>query len=175
LKIQRIVPWGLWADTGRVGGRPSGSGPAALPARQSRPTPKLPSRRLLSRSGSKVFVFGYPALPHPDGHKAYTGVTPKWCYGATSGKTYASAAYKAEEHVALKCAMTQGADGAPWLIKYSNVKRLGYVNGVTSLFHDQDKNDRYDYSSSPYFDGETATVYTQAANSWSGSLKGAKK
>jgi len=123
------------------------------------------------KTGGKVFVFGYPADAHPDGHKAYTGVTPKWCYGATSGKTYASASYKAEEHVALKCAMTPGADGAPWLIKYSNTKRLGYVNGVTSLFHDQDGNSRYDYSSSPYFDGETATVYTQASNNWSGSLK----
>ncbi|MET8005192.1 trypsin-like serine peptidase [Nonomuraea glycinis] len=122
------------------------------------------------KTGGKVFVFGYPADAHKDGHKAYTGVTPKWCYGATSGKTYASAAYKAEEHVALKCAMTPGADGSPWLVKYSNAKRLGYVNGVTSLFHDQDGNDRYDYSSSPYFDGETATVYNQAANTWSGSL-----
>ena len=72
--------------------------------------------------------------------------------------------------MALKCAMTPGADGAPWLVKYSNAKRLGYVNGVTSLFHDQDSNNRYDYSSSPYFDGETATVYNQAANTWSGSL-----
>jgi hypothetical protein len=122
------------------------------------------------KTGGKVFVFGYPADAHKDGHKAYTGVTPKWCYGATSGKTYASAAYKAEEHVALKCAMTPGADGAVWLVKYSNAKRLGYVNGVTSLFHDQDGNDRYDYSSSPYFDGETATVYSQAEKSWSGSL-----
>jgi hypothetical protein len=122
------------------------------------------------KTGGKVFVFGYPADAHKDGHKAYTGVTPKWCYGATSGKTYASAAFKAEEHVALKCAMTPGADGSPWLVKYSNTKRLGYVNGVTSIFHDQDGNDRYDYSSSPYFDGETATVYTQASNSWSGGL-----
>ncbi|MGW0486344.1 hypothetical protein [Nonomuraea sp. NPDC003214] len=123
------------------------------------------------KTGSKVFVFGYPADAHPDGHKAYTGVTPKWCYGATSGKTYASAAYKAEEHIALKCAMTPGANGAPWLIKYSNAKRLGYVNGVTSLFHDQDGNNRYDYSSSPYFDGETGAVYAQAEKNWSGSLK----
>ncbi|WP_336215772.1 hypothetical protein [Nonomuraea sp. LPB2021202275-12-8] len=123
------------------------------------------------KPGSKVFVFGYPADAHPDGHKAYTGVTPKWCYGTPQGKTYASAAYKAEEHIALKCAMTPGADGAPWLIKYSNAKRLGYVNGVTSIFHDQDGNSRYDYSSSPYFDGETATVYKQADLAWSGSLK----
>ncbi|MGV9328623.1 trypsin-like serine peptidase [Streptosporangium sandarakinum] len=122
------------------------------------------------KTGQKVYVFGYPADAHPDGNKAFTGVTPKWCYGTTSAKVYVSAAEKVEEHVGLKCSMTPGADGAPWLIKYSNAKRLGYVNGVTSLFGDQDKNGRYDLSTSPYFDGETATVYNQAQAVWSGSI-----
>ena len=122
------------------------------------------------KTGQKVFTFGYPSAAHPDGHKAYTGVTPKWCYGTTTAKTVGSAAKKIEEHIALKCAMTEGANGAPWLIKYSNAKRLGYVNGVTSTFNDQDGNDRVDYISSPYFDGETNTVYRAAANSWSGSI-----
>ncbi|SDL46435.1 trypsin-like serine peptidase [Nonomuraea jiangxiensis] len=117
-----------------------------------------------------VRVFGYPALPHPDGNKAYTGVTPKWCYGPTSDKLVGSAAKKIEEHVALKCAMTEGADGGPWLLNYNNGKRLGYVNGVTSTFNDQDKNGRVDYISSPYFDGETNTVYRAAAASWSPKL-----
>ncbi|MEU7002135.1 hypothetical protein [Nonomuraea sp. NPDC046570] len=122
------------------------------------------------KTGQKVFVFGYPAGTHEDGNKPYTGVTPKWCYGTTSGKTYASAKYKAEEHVALKCAVTGGYDGSPWLVKYSNAKRLGYVNGVTSLFADQDTNKRYDYISSPYFDGETNSVYRAAEKNWSGSI-----
>ncbi|MBB5821306.1 hypothetical protein F4562_004368 [Streptosporangium becharense] len=117
-----------------------------------------------------VFVFGYPADAHPDGNKAYTGVTPKWTYGKTSGKVYVSAAEKVEEHIGLKSSFTPGADGGPWLAKYSNAKRLGYVNGVTSLFGDQDKNNRYDLITSPYFDGETATVYQKAANVWSGSI-----
>ncbi|MGW0593284.1 hypothetical protein [Streptosporangium sp. NPDC002607] len=117
-----------------------------------------------------VFVFGYPEAPHNDGHKAYTGVTPKWTYGKTSGKTYVSAAHKVEEHIGLKSSFTPGADGGPWLAKYSNAKRLGYVNGVTSLFGDQDNNNRYDLITSPYFDGETQTVYSKAANVWSGSI-----
>ncbi|WP_230880043.1 hypothetical protein [Planomonospora sp. ID67723] len=58
--------------------------------------------------------------------------------------------------------MTGGADGGPWVLKYSNAKRLGYVNGVTSLFHDQDGNERVDYVSSPYFDGDAAGVYNEA-------------
>ncbi|MFB4286698.1 hypothetical protein ACBI99_03610 [Nonomuraea sp. ATR24] len=154
LRTDFFIVEGFLKDVGRLGDNVGGQGIAWN-----------------QKTGSKVFVFGYPADAHPDGHKAYTGVTPKWCYGATSGKTYASAAYKAEEHIALKCAMTPGANGAPWLIKYSNAKRLGYVNGVTSLFHDQDGNNRYDYSSSPYFDGETGAVYAQAEKNWSGSLK----
>ncbi|MGW2159980.1 trypsin-like serine peptidase [Nonomuraea sp. NPDC001699] len=121
-------------------------------------------------TGKDVRVFGYPAAPHPDGHKNYTGVTPKWCYGKTTKKLVGSAAKKIEEHVALKCAMTEGADGGPWLLKYSNSKRLGYVNGVTSTFNDQDGNNRVDYISSPYFDGETNVVYKAAANVWSGKI-----
>jgi hypothetical protein len=121
-------------------------------------------------TGKYVRVFGYPAAPHPDGNKAYTGVTPKWCYGKTSSKLQGSAAKKIEEHLALKCAMTEGADGGPWLYKYSNAKRLGYVNGVTSTFNDQDGNGRVDYISSPYFDGETNVVYKAAASAWSGKV-----
>ncbi|MFI9560516.1 trypsin-like serine peptidase [Nonomuraea endophytica] len=119
-------------------------------------------------TGKPVRVFGYPAAPHPDGNKNYTGVTPKWCYGKTSSKLAVSAAKKIEEHVALKCAMTEGADGGPWLLKYSNAKRIGYVNGVTSTFADQNGNDRVDTITSPYFDGETASVYQAAAKVWSG-------
>ncbi|MER5423250.1 hypothetical protein [Streptosporangium roseum] len=122
------------------------------------------------KTGQTVFAFGYPADAHPDGNKAYTGVTPKWTYGKTSGKVYVSAAEKVEEHIGLKSSFTPGADGGPWLVKYSNAKRLGYVNGVTSLFGDQDKNNRYDLITSPYFDGETATIYNKAAAVWSGTI-----
>ncbi|MFB9894240.1 hypothetical protein [Planobispora takensis] len=125
------------------------------------------------KTGQATYIFGYPAAAHGDGNKSFTGVTPKWCYGKTSGKVYVSAAEKVEEHVGLKCSMTPGADGSPWLIKYSSAKRLGYVNGVTSLFGDQDGNDRYDLSTSAYFDGETAAIYAKAANVWSGRIVGA--
>ncbi|GAA4210231.1 hypothetical protein GCM10022252_77800 [Streptosporangium oxazolinicum] len=117
-----------------------------------------------------VFVFGYPADAHPDGNKAYTGVTPKWTYGKTNAQKYVQASTKVEEHVGLKSSFTPGADGGPWLAKYSNAKRLGYVNGVTSLFGDQDSNGRYDLITSPYFDGETAAIYKKAAAVWSGSV-----
>ncbi|MFI6320486.1 hypothetical protein ACIBG8_23330 [Nonomuraea sp. NPDC050556] len=121
-------------------------------------------------TGKYVRVFGYPYEPHPDGNKPYTGVTPKWCYGKTGAKAVKVPAYKVEEQIALKCAMTGGANGGPWLLKYSNAKRLGYVNGVTSIFLDTDGNKRLDAITSPYFDGETASVYNAAANSWSGNI-----
>ncbi|GIH96103.1 hypothetical protein Psi01_67330 [Planobispora siamensis] len=112
--------------------------------------------------GQPVFAFGYPAAPHPDGDKPYTGLTPKYCYGKTGTRTYGVSDYKVEDQIALKCSMTPGADGGPWILKYNNTKRLGFVNGVTSLFHDQDGNERIDFVSSPYFDGDAAGVYDEA-------------
>ncbi len=121
------------------------------------------------KAGKNVFAFGYPAGEHPDGNKPYTGITPKWLYGKTS-KTVVDSALKIEEQIGLKGAVTPGFDGGPWLLKYSNTKRTGYLNGVTSTFIDSDGNDRYDYIGSPFFDGETYGVYAAAANVWSGSI-----
>jgi len=117
-----------------------------------------------------VRVFGYPAAPQPDGQKTFTGVTPKNCYGTTTAKLVGDSAKKIEEHVALKCSMTEGADGGPWLLNYKNSTRLGFVNGVTSTFNDQDGNKRIDFISSPYFDGETKAVYDAARIFASGSI-----
>ncbi|MFI9560515.1 trypsin-like serine peptidase [Nonomuraea endophytica] len=123
-------------------------------------------------TGKVVRTFGYPYAKHPDGSKPYSGVTPKWCYGKTGPKATKVASLKIEEHVSLKCAVTGGYNGAPWLLKYSNAKRMGYVNGVTSVLYDTDGNDRWDYMSSPYFDEETHAVYSAAANVWSGPITG---
>jgi hypothetical protein len=112
--------------------------------------------------GQQVTVFGYPSAPHPDGDRPFTGVTPKWCIGKTGTKSVQVNTFKVETHQTLKCSMTFGADGGPWLMKYNNGKRTGYVNGVTSLFADTDGNDRIDTISSAIFDGETADVYNKA-------------
>ncbi|SDL46397.1 trypsin-like serine peptidase [Nonomuraea jiangxiensis] len=112
--------------------------------------------------GQQVVAFGYPADPHPDGDKAFTGLTPKWCAGKTSTKSTQINTFKVETHQTLKCTMTGGATGGPWLMKYDNSKRTGYVNGVTSLFADTDENNRIDTISSAIFDGEVADVYNKA-------------
>ncbi|MCW2879890.1 MAG: hypothetical protein JWQ95_3990 [Sphaerisporangium sp.] len=119
--------------------------------------------------GQPVYQFGYPAGPHPDGDTPFTGATPKWTYG----KTFAAAAaakFKAEAQIGLKSSQTAGTSGGPWILKYSSTKRLGYINGVTSLIGDADGNGRIDFSTSPYFDGETYAIYSAAANLWSGSI-----
>ncbi|MFG1686321.1 trypsin-like serine peptidase [Nonomuraea sp. NPDC049269] len=121
-------------------------------------------------AGKVVRTFGYPYGPNPDGSKPYTGVTPKWCYGKTASKVVKIPARKVEEQQSLKCAVTAGYDGGPWLANYSNAKRLGYVTGVTSLIVDVDGNKRYDTITSAIFDGETAAIYKAAAASWSGKL-----
>ncbi|MCG5221146.1 hypothetical protein MBA17_48760, partial [Streptosporangium sp. KLBMP 9127] len=123
------------------------------------------------KTGQPVFAFGYPAGPHLDGNKPFTGVTMKWCYDKKpSGKTVVAPKFKVEEQYAIKCVFTGGASGGPLLIKYSNAKRIGFVNGVVSLAHDTNNDKRYDTISSPYFDGEAATIYNTAANKWSGSI-----
>ncbi|WP_424536094.1 trypsin-like serine peptidase [Sphaerisporangium viridialbum] len=142
-----------WKDAGRLGDNVGGQGFAWN-----------------QKIGEPVYVFGYPAGPHPDRDRPYTGVTPKWCYGKTK-PAGVTAAYKAEAQIAIKCSMTGGSAGAPWIAKYSSTKRLGYINGATSLIGDSDGNGRYDFSTSPYFDGETYAVYSKAANLWSGSIR----
>ncbi|MDF5756478.1 hypothetical protein [Spongiactinospora sp. TRM90649] len=112
--------------------------------------------------GQQVYAFGYPGDRHPDGNKAFTGLTPKYCAGRTLKKAVTATAFKVAEHVALKCSMTGGADGGPLIMKYDNAKRTGYINGVISLFHDQDGNDRVDHISTPYFNGDTGTLYNTA-------------
>ncbi|MGW7480687.1 trypsin-like serine peptidase [Nonomuraea muscovyensis] len=122
------------------------------------------------KGGTAVRTFGYPFGPHPDGNKPFTGVTPKWCYGKTQEKVLKIPARRVEEHQSFRCAVTAGYDGGPWLTRYSNGKRLGYVTGVTSLIVDTDNNKRYDTITSALFDGETASIYKAAAAVWSGKL-----
>ncbi|WP_205826040.1 trypsin-like serine peptidase [Microbispora catharanthi] len=119
--------------------------------------------------GTGVFVFGYPSGSHPDGNYAFTGKTLKWAYGKTFKA--AAPAMKAEELVGIKSSFTgEGSIGSSWLYRYSNTKRLGYLNGVTIAVSDTDGNKRIDTSVSPYFDGETLAVYQYAAKFASGKI-----
>ncbi|MCT9931261.1 hypothetical protein N5079_13645 [Planotetraspora sp. A-T 1434] len=150
-EFQHYFVW-KFVDAGRLGDNVGGQGLAYN-----------------QKIGQPVFVFGYPSGSHPDGNYAYSGKTLKWSYGKTFKATAAS--IKAEELQAVKSSFTgEGALGSSWLLKYSNGRRLGYLNGVTIGVSDTDGNDRYDTSISPYFDGELYGVYSAAKNLWSGSI-----
>ncbi|GLX97465.1 serine protease [Herbidospora sp. NEAU-GS84] len=114
---------------------------------------------------TNVFSFGYPAGPHPDGDRPFSGKTMKWCYGQTAAMP-AAPKYNVQEHVGIKCGMTAGASGGPLIWNYKSKTRSGYLYGVNSIAWDTDGNDRYDRLSSPYFNGETYDVYKVAANRW---------
>lgn len=96
--------------------------------------------------------------------------TPAWARAQPTHPSAEISRFPIEKQSALKCTLTPGADGGPWLLKYKSSTRLGYLNGVTSAFGDSDKNGRIDLITSPYFDGETGAVYKAAANVWSGSI-----
>ncbi|MEU0567341.1 hypothetical protein ABZ297_18430 [Nonomuraea sp. NPDC005983] len=118
---------------------------------------------------SSVDVFGYPAGPHPDGERPYTGETIE----SSSGRTTAAKVprLKAEEFTAVESPFTgEGSLGSSWLLRYDNSSRMGYLNGITISVADTDGNLRYDTSLSPYFDGELGQVYTAATAQWTGSL-----
>ncbi|WP_373291528.1 trypsin-like serine peptidase, partial [Sphaerisporangium melleum] len=146
------VEFRTWKDVGRLGDNVGGQGFSWN-----------------QKIGQSVYAFGYPAGPHPDGDRPYTGLTPKYCYGKTSAAG-AVAGFKAEAQIALKCSMTAGASGGPWIAQYSSTMRVGYINGVTSLVGDTDSNGRFDFATSPYFDSETYSIYSAASNLASGKI-----
>ncbi|MBP2703406.1 trypsin-like peptidase domain-containing protein [Microbispora sp. RL4-1S] len=141
-----------WSDAGRLGDKVGGQGLAYN-----------------QKVGAPVFVFGYPAAPQADGQYAWSGEKLKWCYGKPFFPVQESSV-KAEEQIGLKCAMTGGSSGGPWILKYQSSRRIGYINGVTSLGGDTDGDNRSDLITSAYFDGETYAVYKSAYSLWSGSI-----
>jgi hypothetical protein len=116
---------------------------------------------------SSVDVFGYPAGPHPDGTRPYTGESLESSSGRTSAAVVPS--LKAEEFVAVGSPFTgEGSLGSSWLSRLDKHSRLGFLNGVTVSVADTDGDLRYDASFSPYFDGALAAVYRAASAAWSG-------
>ncbi|MEO3810874.1 serine protease [Sphaerisporangium sp. B11E5] len=109
-----------------------------------------------------AYAFGYPAGPHPDGTRPYTGRRMESCLTRATSKI-STQKWELDGGVLFgKCAFTAGASGGPWLIKYSGVKRLGYLNGVNSLTWDLNGDGKYDGISSPYFNTATYQVYAYA-------------
>ncbi|GAA2856396.1 trypsin-like serine peptidase [Nonomuraea rubra] len=143
---------GVLSDTGRLGDNAGGQGFA-----WNQPT------------ASSVRLFGYPAGPHPDGTRPYTGEHLHQSTGTTSWVS--APELPAERLVGVNSPFTgEGSLGSAWLTHYDVSGKLGYLNGITMSVSDTDADNRYDTGVSPYFDGETATIYKAAATSWTGRL-----
>jgi hypothetical protein len=109
-----------------------------------------------------AYAFGYPAGPHPNQTRPYTGRTMESCLTRATRKI-STQKWELDNGVLFEgCAFTAGASGGPWVIKYSSVRRIGYLNGVNSLTWDLNGDGRYDGVSSPYFNTDTFRVYSYA-------------
>ncbi|MCC5581483.1 hypothetical protein IMZ11_38355 [Microtetraspora sp. AC03309] len=145
-------PSGGLTDSGRLGDNVSGQG--------------IAYNQKLSAS---AHVFGYPAGPHLDGTRPYTGQTLEWSSGQRFAMRFAD--FHADQAIGVDSPFTgEGSLGSSWVLRYNDDSRLGYLNGITISVSDTDGDQRYDTSVSPYFDGETYGVYSAATKIWSGSI-----
>ncbi|WP_101787460.1 trypsin-like serine peptidase [Nonomuraea indica] len=141
------------ADVGRLGDNVGGQGVAWSQA-----------------VGTTVDVFGYPAGPHPDGKRPYTGETVESSSGPTVAMRLTSP--PADQPVGVDSRFTaEGSLGSSWLSHYDAGSRVGYLNGITIGVADTDGDLRYDTSVSPYFDSRLAAVYAAAQQIWTGSVR----
>ncbi|MEU4543296.1 trypsin-like serine peptidase [Nonomuraea dietziae] len=110
-----------------------------------------------------VDVFGYPAGPHPDGTRPYTGETLERSTGQTFTMRLSSP--PADQPIGVDSPFTgEGSLGSSWLEGYSDDHRLGYLNGITTGVSDTDGDGRYDTGVSPYFDSGLYTVFRAAGS-----------
>ncbi|MEU7852642.1 hypothetical protein [Nonomuraea sp. NPDC049141] len=116
-----------------------------------------------------VDIFGFPAGPHPDATRPYTGQSLERSTGRTSAMSLTSP--PADQLVGVESPFTgDGSLGSAWLKDYSDEHGLGYLNGITTGVSDTDGDGRYDTGVSPYFDTELAMIFKAAAASWTGRI-----
>ncbi|GAA2216493.1 hypothetical protein GCM10009850_119620 [Nonomuraea monospora] len=120
--------------------------------------------------GSSVNVFGYPAGPHPDGIRPYTGQNLKTSMGSVTTTAHAPS-LNGERLLPVRSAFTgHGAQGSSWLLGYDAASARGYLNGLTVSVADTDANGRYDTGLSAYFDDDLLAVYSAADALWTGAV-----
>jgi V8-like Glu-specific endopeptidase len=96
-----------------------------------RPAPGTPSRDVADVTGSQPIVFGYrSARASVFGYPAeapYNGAKLDYCSGKVVPDPYGAA------DTGLRCAMTEGDSGGPWLSDFDNATGAGFITGVTSF------------------------------------------
>ncbi|MGH3378720.1 MAG: trypsin-like serine peptidase [Actinoallomurus sp.] len=97
--------------------------------------------------GSLVYGFGYPAGGRYDGeHLTYC-----------SGKTYPDS-HKITKDEGLRCDMTEGSSGGPWLTRFDSGTGTGVVTSVSSFKYADDPATMY----GPYFGNAVHRMYDRA-------------
>jgi V8-like Glu-specific endopeptidase len=97
--------------------------------------------------GSLVYGFGYPAGGHYDGERL------TYC----SGKTYPDS-HKITKDEGLRCDMTEGSSGGPWLTRFDAGTGTGVVTSVSSFKYADDPATMY----GPYFGNAVHRIYDRA-------------
>jgi V8-like Glu-specific endopeptidase len=97
--------------------------------------------------GSLVYGFGYPAGGRYDGERL------TYC----SGRTYPDS-HKITHDEGLRCDMTEGSSGGPWLTRFNAGTGTGVVTSVSSFKYADDPATMY----GPYFGSAIHRVYDTA-------------
>ncbi|MEV4890617.1 hypothetical protein AB0K48_14605 [Nonomuraea sp. NPDC055795] len=127
------------------------------------------NRTINETTAPAVNLFGYPAGPHPDGTRPYTGQSLERSAGQVSATNLTSP--PADQLVGVESPFTgEGSLGSAWLQNYQDEHGLGYLNGITVGASDTDSDGRYDTGVSPYFDTVLNSVYRAAASYWTGRI-----
>jgi V8-like Glu-specific endopeptidase len=100
--------------------------------------------------GRVMSSFGYPqAAP-------YDGTTLDWCWGTVINDPYGAL------DQGLKCNMTGGSSGGPWLIDFASSTGIGTTNSLNSYKYNGGQYKGYMFG--PYFGSVEQTVYGSAGS-----------
>ncbi|MFD6100984.1 trypsin-like serine peptidase [Nocardiopsis flavescens] len=99
------------------------------------------------REGVQVYSFGYPAA------SPYNGRELHYCSGATRADTGGTTAN------GMRCGMTQGSSGGPWLTGFDPATGVGTVSSVVSFKYADDRRTQF----GPRFGAEARKLYDHAS------------
>ncbi|MEV5751317.1 trypsin-like peptidase domain-containing protein [Actinoallomurus sp. NPDC052308] len=97
--------------------------------------------------GSLVYGFGYPTGGHYDGERL------AYCSGVPRPDTH-----RLTQDQGLRCDMSEGASGGPWLARFNATTGTGVVTSVNSFKYSDDPATMY----GPYFGAAVRRIYEQA-------------
>jgi V8-like Glu-specific endopeptidase len=96
-----------------------------------KPAPGTPAKDVADVTGSEPIVFGYRSpqatvFGYP-AEAPFTGARLDYCSGKVLSDPYGAA------DAGLRCAMTEGDSGGPWLSDFDPATGTGFITGVTSF------------------------------------------